>query len=316
MKLVKIVPPDMNSAFDLPVMDTSAIVRKRLDIDYTPDKPHPARRLDLYLPENGNGPFPTIVCIHGGAFIGGMKRDDQVAGFVDCVSEGFAVASVEQRLCLPRADGGYEAEGLFPNPLFDFKAAIRFLRANAAVYGLDPARFVTAGDSAGGYHAIMAAATADLPAMYDDSLGFADVDGTVQAVVDWFGCGDFVVQSAFNETFGATPITMPNGFEIPRIDFGSVFLGADCRTHSNLAYFASPETWIAKNMPPVLLQHGDADVIAAPECARRIAEKIKARCGTDRVALDMFAGYAHGDARFYGQENLKRVTDWIRSKLA
>jgi acetyl esterase/lipase len=296
-------------------MDTSAIVRKHLDIDYTPDKPHPARKLDLYLPKTGEGPFPTVICMHGGAFIGGTKRDDQVAGFVDCVAEGFAVASAEQRLCCPLADGAYDAEGLFPNPLFDFKAAIRFLRANAARYKLDPARFATAGDSAGGYHAIMAAATANAPAMYDASLGFAEVDGSVRAVVDWFGCGDPVVQSVFNAGFDTPTMRLPSGAAVPRIDFGSVFLGADCAAHANLAYFASPETWITEDMPPVLLQHGDADEIVTAECSRRIAARIEALCGPGRVDLDIFVGYAHGDPRFFSRKNLKRVAVWLKERL-
>lgn len=299
---------------EMPMMDTSAITRKWLDVEYTPDAPHPSRKLDIYLPETGEGPFPTIICIHGGAFTAGTKDDDQVSGFVDGVAYGFAVASVEQRLCTPLAAGTWSPEGLFPYPLFDFKAAIRFLRANAAKYKLDPNRFATAGDSAGGWHAIMAAATANVPAMYDESLGFADVDDSVGACLDWFGCGDLLVNSVFSAS-GPPTMTMPNGMEFPRIIFDDIFFGAKCADHPNLARFAAPETWITPAMPPVLLQHGANDEIVTPDCSRRIAKRIAEVCGADRVDYDEIPGYAHGDPGFYSDANLERMFTWLREKL-
>jgi acetyl esterase/lipase len=294
-------------------MDTSAIKRKWIDVDYTPENPHPARKLDIYLPESGDGPFPAIICIHGGAFTGGSKDDFQVSGFVDGVAEGFAVVSVEQRLCYARPDGTFDGDGLFPYPLFDFKAAIRFLRKNAEKYMLDPGRFATAGDSAGGYHAIMAAVTANVPVMYDDSLGHAGADDSVQAVVDWFGCGDLIAESEFNAS--APAMVLPDGSTMPRIIFEDVFLGLNCVEHKNLALFASPEQWITPQTPPVLLQHGAADEIVTVECSRRIAKKIADVCGEERVTFDEFPGWAHGDPRFYEDVNLARVFAWLKEKL-
>ncbi|MCL2877804.1 MAG: alpha/beta hydrolase [Acidobacteria bacterium] len=311
MKIVKMIPPA--SLMEMPMMDTSAITRKWLDVGYTPAAPHPARKLDIYLPEEGDGPFRTLICIHGGAFTGGSKDDFQVSGFVDGVAYGFAVVSVEQRLCSPLPDGGYSSEGLFPNPLHDFKAAIRFLRANAAQYKLDPGRFAAAGDSAGGWHAIMAVATAGVPAMYDESLGWAAVDGRVRAVVDWFGCGDLLIESEFNASFET--MVLPNGLEVPRVIFEDVFLGVKCVDHPGLARLASPETWITGDMPPVLLQHGAADEIVTAECSRRIAGRIEQVCGRKRVDYDEFPGYIHGDERFYDDDNLARVFAWLKEKL-
>ena len=228
MSRVKINPPDPNNPMALPTLDVSGVTRKWLNVDYTPAKPHPARKLDIFLPEEGEGPFPTIIAIHGGAFWGGAKDDVQVAAYLEGLDEGFAVVSVEQRLCAMQPDRTYSPEGLFPNPVCDYKAAIRFLRANAETYKLDPTRFATAGGSAGGYHAIMAAASADIPALYDDSLGYADVDGRVQAVVDWFGVGDLVVQSQYTED---TPMKLPDGTSFKLDNYADIFLGVDCRAH-------------------------------------------------------------------------------------
>jgi len=312
VKMVKILPPA--SILEIGKMDTSAISRKWLDVDYTPSNPHHARKLDIYLPETGDGPFPTIICIHGGAFTVGAKDDEQVAGFVDGVAYGFAVVSVEQRLCTPLPDGSYSPEGRFPKPLHDFKAAIRFLRLNAGQYLLDPSRFAVAGDSAGGWHAIMAAATAQSPAMYDESLGYADVDGRVGACVDWFGCGDILTEAIFNAN-GSPTIIRPNGLEMPRMVFEDVFLGIKCEEHPELARLASPEAWITGEMPPVLLQHGAADDMVTVECSRRLVKRITEVCGPGRVDFDEFADYAHGDPRFYKRKNLERVFEWLHEKL-
>ena len=175
MPYIKLLPPENNTGFAMPMMDVSAISRKWLDVDYTPGKPHPSRKLDIYLPETGDGPFPTLICIHGGAFWGGDKRDFQTAAYMEAIPHGFAVISVEQRLCKMLPDGGYDREGVFPNPVFDFKAAIRYLRANADTYLLNRDKFALCGGSAGGYHAVIAAASASCDVLYDKSLGYGDV---------------------------------------------------------------------------------------------------------------------------------------------
>jgi acetyl esterase/lipase len=313
MPYVKLKMPENAAGFVMPILDVDHITRKWLDVDYTPDKPHPMRKLDIYLPEEGDGPFPTIIAIHGGAFWGGAKNDLQVAAYMEAIPYGFAVASVEQRLCSMLPGGGYSREGIFPNPVFDFKAAIRFLRANAASYKLDPERFIVAGGSAGGYHAVMAAASADCEALYDPSLGFADVSGEVSAVIDWFGVGDLVVQSEF--TAKSPALKLPDGSEFKMDNYADIFLGVSATANPNLAYFASPETWITSKMPPTLIQCGAADEVVPVECSRRIAAKIKAVCGKDRVTYEEFEGYTHGDMRFNSEDNIRHMIEWLQKTL-
>ncbi len=313
MPVAKLLPPDPSKPMELPSVDVSGISRKFLDIPYTPDKPHPMRGLDIYLPENGEGPFPTIIFLHGGAFLAGHKRDMQVMATLEAITEGFAVVSVDQRMVTMDMTGKAAPDGLFPYPLFDFKAAIRFLRANAAQYKLDPNRFAAWGDSAGGYHAVMAALTADIPALDDLTLGYAAVSDKVQAVVDWYGVGDLLLQSDFSDK--QPPMVMPDGKEFPSFNFANIFLGAKVTEHPNLAYFANPETWVTPDAPPFLIQFGTKDTVVPTGCSYNLARRIEEVCGKDRVTLDAFEGYGHSDMRMNEPANLSRVFNWLKEKL-
>ena len=313
MPYVDITPAEPGVGFVMPMMDVSKITRKWLDVDYTPDNPHPARKLDVFLPETGDGPFPTLVCIHGGGFTGGNKRDMQTGAYMEAIPYGFAVASVEQRLCNVLPEGGHNTEGCFPNPVFDYKAAIRYLRQNAAEYKLDPDRFALCGGSAGGYHVVMAAASADNEVLYDNSLGFKEVSGKAQAVVSWYPVGDLVTQSEHSEQHST--IEMPDGTKFTFGNIANVYLGVNVCENTNLAYFAAPESWITKEMPPTLIQAGAADMIVPIACARGIAAKIREVCGEMRVVYEEFPDYMHGDARLSDETNMARVVKWLQSVM-
>ena len=92
------------------------------------------------LPAHQQAPYPLIVWIHGGAFRMGDRRQGVEA--LPLVDQGYAVASITYRL---------SQEAIFPALIHDCKTAVRWLRAHAAQYGFDPARFGAWGPSAGGY---------------------------------------------------------------------------------------------------------------------------------------------------------------------
>ncbi len=102
----------------MPDADVSHISRKWLDVPYATTSP--AQRLDIYLPERGEGPFPVILFIHGGAFMMGDKRDFQISSFLGGLERGYAVVGINYRL---------SGEAVFPAGLQDVKAAVRWLRA-------------------------------------------------------------------------------------------------------------------------------------------------------------------------------------------
>ena len=157
------------------------IQRKQLEIAYAALSP--AQKLDIYWPPEGGGPFPVILHIHGGAFLGGDKRDTQLNPMLAGLEYGYAVVSINYRL---------SGEAIFPALVHDVKAAIRWVRANATIYQFDPQKIAAWGGSAGGYLALMAGVTAGIVELEDMSLGNPQQAAHVQAVVDWFGPTDFL----------------------------------------------------------------------------------------------------------------------------
>ena len=209
-------PPPDAPPFTLPELDLSDVRRKYLDIPYA-ETDNPAQTLDILLPGEGDGPFPTLIQFH-----------------------------VNYRLT---------GEAVFPLPVYDAKAAIRFLRANAETYRLDPARFAVSGDSAGAYFAALLGTSAGVGALEDLSMGSAEYDSSVQAVIGMFGVYDLVMQSVFTDD--APP--MPGGMKM--VNYADTFAGVVCREHPGIASMASPEPYITKNCPPMLIQGGTADQV-------------------------------------------------------
>lgn len=273
-------------------MDVSAIPRKHLDLAYGPKPEH---KLDIYLPDEGEGPFPTIVFIHGGAFVGGAKRDNQFVHVLDGIRRGYAVASIDQRL-LPA--------GVFPLAVFDVKAALRFLKKHGAEYGVDGNRLATAGDSAGAYHAVFAAATQDIPAFEGPEV--YDADSRVRAAIGLFGVYDLAMQSQFSVDH-----PMPGGDASMVFNFADMFAGGDTRKNAALGYLTDCKTYVTKDMPYVMIETGDADQVVPYKASLELAQRIEERCGADRVRLDVYPGAMHGDPVFLSPVCQERIFSFL-----
>jgi acetyl esterase/lipase len=279
--------------------NTSWIRRQVRDVAYAALSP--AQRLDLYLPNDAAPPHPVIVAIHGGGFVFGDKADDQLNAPVEAVRHGYAVAAVNYRM----AD-----EALFPAAIEDVKAAIRFLRANAARFELDPARFAAWGNSAGGYLAVMAGVTGTSSAFDAPGLGNDADSSAVQAVIDWFGPSDF---SAIDAQFQASGKGAPHGAaESPE----SRFLGAPlAKADAALLRRTNPLTYIRPGLPPFLIQHGADDDTVPVEQSILLATALKAVLPADAVHLDIIAGALHGGPAFETDANMARVLGFLAGVL-
>ena len=273
------------------------IARKCLDLPYAAQSV--SQKLDLYYPETGGGPFPLVVHVHGGAFMFGTKRDCNLKPMLRVLERGYALASVEYRL---------SGEARFPAPVYDCKAAIRFLRANAARYRLDAARIGIWGPSAGGYLAAMVGATNHSPAFEDLSMGNAWESSAVQAVVDWCGpCGDFThMDRQIRENgIGDDDHDDPCSPE-------SRLLGHAIQQVRELSRLAAPVTHVSRQCLPFLIHHGEADPIVPVQQSLCLAAAVRAAAGEGNVTLRTFPGRGHHGQPWYEEPALtKEVLDFL-----
>lgn len=208
--------------------------------------------LDLYAPAHGSASGAAIVYLHGGGWAVGSRRRFGRA-FTDWVPTplerlaraGFTVATVDYRL---------SGEACFPAQLHDVTAAIRWLRGNAAAFGVESSKVVAWGESAGGHLAVLAGLTA----------GRADLEGSVGAhlhessdvcgVVDWYGPMNLLSLGAQHQPGSDKRPDDPGSWE-------SSLVGAALQTDPERTRAASPITYIHAGAPPIQIHHGTADTM-------------------------------------------------------
>jgi acetyl esterase/lipase len=291
--------PVDEASIHIPEADVSHIRRKWLDLPYA--SLSPAQSLDVYLPDEGDGPFPVILHLHGGGFAIGDKRDVHLLAYLKGLAHGYAVVSVNYRL---------SGEAIFPAGLQDIKASIRWLRAYSKTYHLDGNRIAACGGSAGGNYAAMVCLTASVAEFDDANLGNAEYPCHVQAAVDMFGPTDFLkMDEQLTE----------NGFGPG--DHGEVdspesrYLGAKLSNVPLKVLLANPMTYIHEHMPPLLIQHGRLDTLVPVQQSMMFVEKLEKYVSHDRFEFDIVEGAGHGDPLFETDENMNKVFAFLDRHL-
>ncbi len=279
-------------------VDTSSIVNKWLDVAYA--SLSDSQKLDIYLPNEGTGPFPVIIAIHGGAFKSGDKTGE--LGYLQAaLDRGYAVVSVNYRL---------SGEVIFPAAIQDVKAAIRFVKANASEYNLNQDKIATWGGSAGGNLAALAGTSGDVAELQDDSLGNSDQSTKVQAVIDWFGPINFLTM---DDQFTASGINgqVHNVADSPE----SIYLGGLITSIPDIAAKSNPETYITADDAAFFIQHGTADVLIPTQQSIDFAASLTKVLGAGKVSYESLEGAGHGDAMFTTAANVAKALDFLDSQL-
>jgi acetyl esterase/lipase len=262
----------------------------------------PSQTLDLYLPD-GPGPFPLVINIHGGGFMMGDKGmlDAPIAKAL--LARGIAVASIDYRL---------SGEARFPAAIEDAKAAVRFLRANAARYKIDPERFLAFGQSAGGNLASLIGTTGNAAVFDNPALGNPGVSSRVSAVIDWFGPSDFSQMDPQAKAQGCPPDH--GAADSPE----STYLGAPIATVPDKVKAANPIAYIDPADPPFLLQKGSEDCLVPVAQSKVLADALT-KAGV-QAQLEMLEGAGHGDMGlwtpiFLSDANIARVVAFAEAHL-
>jgi acetyl esterase/lipase len=267
----------------------SAYSTKTSDIVYATDGDH-ALLLDLYIPKGVASP-PLLVWIHGGAWQRGSKN---VVDTIALVKEGYAIASVEFHKSL---------EAPFPAQIHDIKAAIRFLRGNAAEYGYDATRIAIHGRSSGGHLTSLVGVTNGQEELEGTLGGHLDQSSDVQVVVSYFGA------SNLNSILGqSTPHGV--GMRAPALE---LLLDGPLEERGALAQLASPVSHVDANDPPLLLLHGDQDPQMPINQSHELHGVYK-RFGLP-VRFEVVHGAGHGGERFFDEQRTAIVAAFLNEHL-
>ena len=280
---------------------TSDISKKYLDIPYA--KLSETQKLNIYLPNEGEGPFPVILAIHGGAFKMGNRTAGDLAPMLEGVNRGYAVVTVDYRL---------SGEAIFPAAVNDVKGAIRFIRQNAAQYNLNPDKIATWGDSAGGNLAAIAGTTSGTDELYDPALGMTEVSDQLTAVVDWFGPLDFL---KMDEQFKASGTTPAFGTTSAASSPESAYIGQLITEVPEKTALADPSHYISADDPAFFIQHGTMDANVPKEQSINFAEALKKVIGEEKVTLVLLEGAAHGGDQFSSKDNLDLVFEFLDKQM-
>jgi acetyl esterase/lipase len=248
-------------AADIPIPDDVLFERA---VEYAnPDGQH--LQLDIARPKNSDGLFPAVVCIHGGGFRAGNREGyDKLC--VTLAQNGYVAATITYRLA-PK----YQ----FPAAVHDCKAAVRWLRANAAKYHVDPARIGATGGSAGGHLAQFLGVTAGVKEFEgEDNPGQSSA---VSCVVNYYGPSDF---------------TKSYGKSVDAHEVLPLFLGGNLEQKPREHIRASPLYWVTPDAAPTLCVHGTDDKYVAHEQAEWIIARLKSSAvEADLLTID---GAGHG----------------------
>ncbi len=249
---------------------------------------HERQTLDLHVPGGKRaGRMPTVVFIHGGGWRNGRKSTSTA---LPLIVRGYAVAGIGYRL----SDAAQ-----FPAQIHDCKAAIRWLRANADRYGLDPDRIGVWGQSAGAHLAALLGTAGDVAELEGD-LGERGVSSRVQAVCDAYGPADFLLGDIGGRSDNPSgPVAL--------------LLGGPPMERRELARRASPVHWISPDDAPTLILQGGLDRTVPPVQSRTLAERLRA-AGVETELLE-FPEASHGGPEFKSPETLAKIAAFFDKHL-
>lgn len=242
-------------------------------------------QLELLLPTGADSPTPLLIWIHGGGWKSGSRLPIPTRA-ADLCGRGYAVASLDYRL-MPNA--------IWPAQLHDVKGAVRWLRAHASTYNLDPQRFGAWGESAGGHLTAMLATSGSVPSVTIGNETF-DLEGTVggnlgvssrlQAAVDWYGATDFLQMRFYPATVNHDSAGSDEGR----------FIGGSVQDFPERTATANPITYVTPDDPPFLVMHGTLDKLIPFNQSELLVDALNA-AGV-RVDFRPVPGAGHGGSPF------------------
>jgi len=209
-----------------------------------------AEKMDVYLPAEGEvkGPAPAVIWIHGGGWVGGSKSAKRELNVCRTLAEnGYAAFSIDYHVADKNA-GPEDAP--WPRNVHDCKTALRFIRKEAARFGIDPRRIGVAGGSAGAHLALAVGLTADDAELNKGGL-YLDQANDVSCIIDFYGPTEIDEKRA------------------PR------FAGKTAEETAENVRKGSPVRMVKKDSQPVLVAHGTKDELCDISHSHRLVARMK-----------------------------------------
>ncbi len=242
--------------------------------------------LDLYTP-TGVDNAPVLIWAHGGGWQRGSRDELPV---VELVQAGYAFASIDYRLA-PAAR--------FPAQIYDLKAAVRFLRANAAELHIDPERIGAAGSSAGAHLAVLLGVSNGVAELEGDVGDHDDVSSDVSVILSYYAASDLTTILDQSTEFGY-------GVRAPALE---ALLGGLPEAVPDLARMASPVFYVDATDPPAYLLHGDRDPQMPINQTHELEGKYE-EFGLP-VHFEVVHGGVHGGEGFYESDRTAKVRAFL-----
>ena len=254
-----------------------------------------AQKLDIYLPPNNSGLFPVIAWFHPGGY---DRGDKGMVGMVlaSVLDRGYAVVSINYRLV---------NESRFPDQIFDAKAAIRWIKANAVTYGFNREAVAAWGVSAGSTFAALLGTSSNVKRLEDLSMGNPNESSHVEAVIDIIGPVDLLNLDAQLLQLGYEPMHNSPDSGIAKL------IGGPPTTFPEKCRAINPVTYLTKDCPPFYIQHGTADHIVPYLQSVNFAKALINTIGKEKVMLNLLENVDHFDSEHNSPENIRKALDFL-----
>ncbi|RSL34081.1 alpha/beta hydrolase [Salibacterium salarium] len=257
--------------------------------------------MDILEPQKEEA-SPAVLFVPGGGFMS-ANNEKSVQQRMEIAEEGYVVASMEYRIT---------PQSTFPDPLKDVKSAIRFLRANAEKFNIDPERIAVMGSSAGGYLSAFAGVTNGVDEF--DTGEHLNESSDVQAVIDLYGLSDLTKVGDGKPEEAASlhdSASAPEGMWVN----GPAVFGPGGSIHDNpeLADEANPISYVSETDTPFLFLHGDSDELVLPSQTEILHEALLSQ-GADSTRY-LIEGAGHGGMEWVQPEVIDILTDFLDEKL-
>ncbi len=261
-----------------------------------------AQKLDIFLPDTIKAQNPVLVWIHGGGWKGGDKSEFRNSNrLTELKKRGYAVVVINYRL---------SGEAKFPAQIYDVKAAIRWIKANAAAYKMNPDKIGVWGSSAGGHLSALAGTSGNVTELEDLTQGNSSHSSNVQVVIDWYGPTDFLKMDSMALSQGCASSTH-NSANSPE----SELIGFQITTRPDLVAKANPITHISSDDPPFFIEHGLTDCIVPYGQSQLLYDKLIPVLGSQKVKLKLLTATGHGGGLFSDYVTVKEAIDFLDTYL-